>query len=80
MSKDRIKPRLMKIVIPKGQTRWVTYRDDTGKPKYTITSDKNRDIYTLWTVNPKDGGLNKVMSGSSPMKFASVLEKAGFKI
>ena len=56
----------MEIKIPKNQILWLTYCDKEHNPQYVVTSDQQRNKYTLYKVL-KDYTLEKLKTSIKPM-------------
>ena len=54
------------IKIPKNQILWLTYCDQEHNPQYVVTSDQQRNRYTLYKVL-KDYMLEKLKTSIRPM-------------
>lgn len=57
---------------PKGEIPWVQHCDESGTPRYLVTSDKRREHYFLYKVIGEK--LERIAKAKTPVAFNSKIK------
>lgn len=65
------------ITIPKGETVWITYKNDKGKTTHIVTSkttEANISGRTYFLYKVEGSKLSKISKGTNPLEFYERIE------